>query len=248
MDGRRFSRSESLILSFSDLKLFSKCPRLYRRRNELIVPPPSQLFSVCTRIIKQAYIRATETGHLASWKQIIGWVDERIFKNVDISNQEAYEAAQKIAEHILFALQKWYEQHYLVDKDESYIDLRLDIEMDRHLFRDSIDIIQLANPIKILSFTQNDISYMKAYNDIVTRGKVWAVAHNLGCDEVLVKVCRISKQKGEFAVLDVLLHQREHQRIKQVSLELAKGIQSGLSYPVRSLECERCPLRTKCRL
>jgi len=197
--------------------------------------------------IKKAYLRSIETGYRANWRQIMGWIDVKVFKDIDINDQQVFQASRKLAEYCLIAAKKWYEDFYLKEDYYTYIDMTLGIEKGSHYFYESLDGIQLSKPVKVMVFSRDEITTETMYNDFLMRGKALIVAHNLGYQPIALRVWTIGDY-GAFSTYERVIPQCAHKRTLKGAIEVADAIQKRVSYPSRTSACHECPIFRRCRL
>ena len=234
-------------VSLPSLRAFSECPRYYYMLQEVCDSPISKRVSIVISTIKKCYLLAMETGFRASWKSIIGWVDRDVFKDVDISNEESFNAAKMLSEQILNAIHAWYHTLYMKENSHTYIDIDLQAQLEDCMIFDRIDVIQLTSPIQVTLFSETSFNVGKMYNDIVVRGRAWLVAKHLDCEDVVVRMVGIG-QRGGFSFETLRLGTRDHASLSNSFLQIYTSIKHGINYPSRTEACSSCSFNRRCKL
>ena len=72
-------------LSLEDLKIFSSCPVAFCFNNQDKTPTNTEREKIFKDVVCKAMLQITETSFRADWRRIVGWVDEKVFKTVDIA-------------------------------------------------------------------------------------------------------------------------------------------------------------------
>jgi hypothetical protein len=190
---------------------------------------------------------AMETGYRASWRRLVGWVDGDIFRDVNIADQESYQAARLLSEHILAALHTWYYDMYMQENFHAYVDIDLKEKVGEYIVTDTIDVIQSADPVSVTVFTEVGADPFKMYNDFVVRGRGWLTARSIGTKEVSVRVLGIGPRGGLTSAMfrfDRVINDRFEKSLAQIVASIGQGI----DYPSRTEACDSCSFFRRCRL
>jgi len=234
-------------LTLPSLRAFAECPAYYHFLQHTYDTPTNRRVATVISVVKKCYMLATETGYRASWKRLLGWVDEEVFAEVDVHDPEAFKAARTLSERILRALSVWYHEVYMTEDQEAFVDLDLSMELGQHVIADCLDVIQVGDPVRVTVFTEVGVEPFKMYNDIVVRGRAWLTARNLGCDEVAVRIIGIG-ERGGLTMETLRLGSAEHRRVSSTLLHIATSMERGVRYPSRRESCGSCPFNRRCIL
>jgi hypothetical protein len=158
-------------ISLDDISLFIQCPRYYfLLKKESYVFPSSRRLSIIERMIARAYTRRTDYETKSEWRSIVGWVDKEVFKDVDIADEKAFEAARKLSESVLLFLQKWYEFDYIRSSAPAYVGIPVCYDFGDVIVESRVPLIQMEDVPVITYIDEIDYDELRIY----TISKQWA--------------------------------------------------------------------------
>ena len=230
-----------------DIAYFSKCPQLYTFSKTKILSPPSMRLSIIERVIKKAYIRRTDYEKKTEWRSIVGWIDKEVFANVDIENEEAFNAGRKLAENILTFVQKWYEFDYIRDTATSYINVPVIYDFVNSIVLGNIPILQVSDIPTIIYIDELEYDNFKIYNNIVAMGWACMLLEELDIDEIKVSHLSVGPEAG-IKRNPVTVKKTKCEKVRSIVKQIVSSIEAGIYYPSFTAECSFCPFRQNCRI
>lgn len=235
-----------MITHLDDIVKFSQCPRRFLYLKEAIPVPEDRRLFIAKSTIKKAYNSFTETGHLVDWRRIIGWVDTQVFKETDVTNSEAFQAARTTSEQILSFIQAWYHTIYVNERFSVFTDLSMEAPAGPHTIEAKLPIIRASDPPSIAYIDDKVIPFAKIYNDIKARGLAYIL--HFAFDSDLVEVQHIiMKPRGAFEIEQALVDREENRRTRAALSQIAESMRYA-SYPSVTQQCYECAFKRKCRL
>ena len=233
-------------LHLRDIKAFSQCPAYYHftRGDQVLVP---RRRAVTESVIKKCYIQATETGYRTNWRSVVGWVDAEVFRDVNIEKDESFRAAKVLSEHILLSVQKWYDEIYLHESYENFIDMDIYKNVGSDVVTATIPVVQAAEPIILTIFQDLGITRLELYNDLEVRGLAWMLASSLDDSGIQVRSISVGP-RGGLELVEFPVGKLDHERIEDTTKQVLKGIHKGFCYPSRTEQCKHCKYVRRCRL
>ena len=235
-------------ISLSSIKTCSQCPSYYQRTKDYISTPIPLQLSVVQRVIEKSYLMATETGFRRRWKNIISQVDKEIFSDIDHNNPEQYETARQAAEHVLQFLRKWYQEIYMKENGDGFVQITLEEQLSNDVIYEEIPIITIQKDIPVITYI-DDVETIETqmYNDIKAQGMAWLVSEFLNCEIVLLRHLLV-KPYGGFAVTTVKVPRIKSRRVKSSVAQVSHLIHSGMNFPAVTEKCNGCSFKRRCRL
>lgn len=237
-----------MLVNLNQIARFSKCPRFFRFMENVIIPSPDKRISIATLAIKKAYNIATESGHLADHRRVMGWVDTEVFRKIDIEDQEAFSRARVSSEQILTFIQSWREAFYSVELIGGYTDIISEVPMkDGCMVKDILPIIIPSDVPIVIYIDDVETTDAKMYNDIRARGLGWMLSKSLSCPETIVRhLC--FKPRGGFGLNEIFINKDSNDRIEESILELVGSIRFNIDYPSVTEQCLNCAFKRRCKL
>lgn len=231
-----------------NIKIFSECPAYYKFMQDVYRKNISSNLYTIQSVMKKCYAVTLETSFKVTWRRIVGYVDELVFKDVDIQDDKSFEAAKTIAEHHLAFLRRWYEDIYMIENVLGYSNLKIEQPIGSNIIEDELFIIKLSEDKPIIMIL-DDVARTdtQLYNDISIRGLSWLVYKTLDCDEVGIEYMSIGKQGG-FTLSKLSIDKVSQKRTQKVLYQLVRSMAAGVNYPSVTQKCNECPFRRKCRL
>lgn len=210
--------------------------------------PITKELSIVNSVIKRAYSTTTETGHLVDSRRLMGWVDELVFRNVDITNKEWYASARQFSEHLLLFIQSWREAIYVPEVTGGYANLSLSLELGRsHILEDIVPIIIPLDPVVLMYIDDNDTTGAKMYNDIKARGLALLVYSALQAQTIVLRHLRLGP-RGGFDIHQTEVYESDHERTNKMLTEIAELIDKNIDYPSVTQQCSHCLFSGRCRI
>jgi hypothetical protein len=234
-----------LILTFDDISSFSKCP-LYREKSKKYLFPKPLRLSIVEKVIRKAYIRRTEYEKKAEWKVILSWVDREVFKDVDVSNDEALEAGRKLSESILIFIQKWYQFDYLRTDAPSYPDVPIFYDFGRVLVKGKIPLLTIGDIPLITYIDETDIDNLEVYRDIKVMAWACALIEQLEVEAVNVRYISIG-ERSALSEQPATIKKDKCPHVRKIVEQIAASIDAKVCYPSFTAECMTCSFRRGCR-
>ena len=235
-------------LSLEDLKTFSSCPVAFCFSNKDKKPTVTEREKIFHDVVCKAMLQITETSFRADWRRIVGWVDEKVFRKIDVADEDQFKAAKRNSEYILVSLNKWYKDIYLEWTAEAFIGIPLESERSGVIIRDKAPIISLQDSI-MGTYISNDVHRNKKEykRDMKIRGFAWLISEQLKCDIVTVQ-CLSLKKKGYVDINSIEFDQDSLYRTGTYIENMCKVIKKKYFYPSVSEKCFDCKYYSRCNL
>lgn len=235
-------------LSLNDIKIFSRCPAsfLFSRKNP-IIEVPTLKNKIITNAIKECYMNHAETGFTTNWKKILKYVDEKVFKNIDISNPTEFEKGKKQSEHLLNSIHTWYKRYYLQEDCSAFSNVEVSSTICGCEIKDTIPLVKLTEPLTILYIDDILVTKVQMYNDLLIRGLAWLLSNQFDGEAIKVEHLLIGKS-GSLEVTDILCNKKANDRIENILYNIVKSITYKNFYPSITSACNSCPFLKKCEV
>jgi hypothetical protein len=231
-----------------ELNQFSKCPRSFElAKKDTAVYPVNKYLLTTLSVMKQIYTNTLEREHFVDYKQIVGWVNNGTFKDVDITNEYSYSNARSLSEHILSFISTWQRKLYFHESTGGFVDLTVELPLGKHLIRHTIPIILPLDPITICYLDTEEVTKKQMLRNLEVRGMAWLVSQFLGSDVVNVRHLQL-KQKGGFGVEETILTNRGIKNTEDILLQIIESMSCGINYPAVSAQCDLCLFKRRCRI
>lgn len=235
-------------LSLEDLKIFSSCPVAFCFNNQDKTPTNTEREKIFKDVVCKAMLQITETSFRADWRRIVGWVDEKVFKTVDIADEDQFKAAKRNSEYILVSLNKWYKEVYSEWVAEAFVGIPLESERYGVIIKDKAPIISLQDSVMGTYISKDVHKNKKEYKrDIKVRGFAWLISEQLKCDTVTVQ-CLSLKKKGYVEINSIEFDQDSLYRTGVYIENMCKIIKKKYFYPSIGEKCIDCKYYSKCNL
>lgn len=234
-------------VQLNEIKDFSQCPKYYNFRRTENKSPRSFHQALFEFVLKNCHVQASETGYRAQWRTVVGWVDSQVFADIDVENEEQYEQAKKNSEYALVALQKWYEQYYLEEHYESYVDIDLWGEAGDHYVGGRIPLIQVAEPPILTIVQETSVTPFEVYNDLMIRGLTCLLVGTVDYEEVMARVMCLGP-RGGLDVVEQIFDADSNRRCWDTIKDVAQTISQGVNWVSRTEQCKSCSFFRRCRL
>jgi len=231
-------------VSLTDINNFAKCPAYFNFKRRSLSPPIHIVRKTIMAIIKGSYTYTLKTNKKVPWRTIVELVDTKVFKNVDITDKEAFQATRKLAEYVLHGLQRWYTQ-YQNDIHEVYVNVPVIMELSHVIITDTIDLIHIANPVRFVTFSDTSLTRQEMYNSLIVRGKRIMITNSLYSDKMQVQNFAISNH-GVFTTSNLMFRHASDKIIKSHIAQLAASIREGINYTSRTAMCNTCTFQEIC--
>lgn len=235
-----------MILNLNEINNFSRCPRYFRYISNMPVTT-SRYADIVNYTIKKAYNLTTESGFRIETRRIVSLVDKQVFKDVDVENKKDFTYNRSLSEKILLITQKWNEKFYSKEETGGYTDITIEKFIGtHHTIQDTLPIV-LPLDIPVITIIEEQ-SYTKTQlvNNIKYRGYAWLLFSSLNCDEICIRHISIGDLAG-FVVNEFTINKKMNQNVENIILQIAESINSGIDYPARSMQCESCYFKWKCK-
>ena len=235
-------------IPLADLQAASQCFRYYHFLKTVEPKPTNRLTDITQKVMQKCYLKASETGFKAEWRQIIGWVDARVFRDVDIHNDGEYKTAKRHSEYILLFLYKWYRNIYLPGTGVGYVNIALEKPITyRHIVQATAPLVTLEDiPYLVMVGDKVQVEY-ELRRDLYVQGLAWMIADELDLDKIGIQYFCL-KVQGGFDVTSFLVKERYLSRIKSAVNQVAQLVGSGVNFPSYTEQCESCPFKRRCRI
>ena len=207
--------------------------------------PRGIIISTIEKVMKKAYIQATETGFRSEWRKIVGWVDQEVIKDQDISQTEIMERVKNESEHILKFLSHWYNKIYLKENVAAFVDLALEVQLGNHIVSGSIPIIRAFEFPAIIILSDVVRNEWELYNDIEIRGLGWLALQALQVSNLLID-CLTIGPNGGFITNRVKITEETSRTARKMIKDITKNIGNGQDYPSVTSKCQTCPFQRRC--
>lgn len=230
-----------------DIAYFSKCPQFFTFSQTKRLPPPSLRLSIIEKVIKRAYIKRTDYEKKTEWRSIVGWIDKEVFRNVDVENEESFNAGRKLAENILTFIQKWYEFDYIRDPAASYVNVPVVYDFVTSIVYGNIPILQVADIPTIIYIDEFEYDSFKIYNSITAMGWACMLLEELDIDEIKVSHLSVGPASG-IKRNPVTVKKTKCKKVRSIVKQITSSIEAGINYPSFTTECNLCPFRQNCRV
>lgn len=231
-----------------DIAYFSKCPKFFDFSKTKILPSSSFCLSIIEKVIKRAYIKRTDYEKKTEWRTIVGWIDKEVFRNVDVENEEAFDAGRKLSENILTFVQKWYEFDYIRDTAASYVNVPVVYDFVTSIVYGNVPILQIDGDIPtIIYIDELEHDNFKIYNNIVAMAWACMLLEELDIDEIRVSHLSVGPDAG-IKRNPVTVKKTKCGKVRSIIKQIAFSIEAGIYYPSFTAECNFCPFRQNCRI
>ena len=235
-------------LSLSDLKVFSFCPIAFCFKQNKSINFITERQKIFSYVVCKSISQITETSFRADWRKIVGWVDEKVFNEVDICDKDQFEAAKRNSEYILTSLSKWYKEVYSEWTTDAFINMTFQVEEFGFVFKEEIPIVSLQENIVITYIDSDPFKTKKEYErDIKIRSLAWLTSKQLKCDVVTVE-CLSLKKKGNVEINRVHFNKDSLYRTETYIENMCKIIKNRDYYPSIGANCLDCDHYSKCNL
>jgi len=235
-------------IQLSSLKEISRCPRYFQfsKSNPLLKIDTNA--SIALAVIKKCYLYVMETGYRPEWKRIIGWVDTRVFRDVDISNEEVFDSFRRKAEYILIFLGSWYHQYMEKDNSFVYVDVPVSRSIsEHHEIHSNISIIRVGKYPTILLVSDIAANIGRLYNDIELRGQHWLLEKNLDAKDICIDYLVIGVEGG-IEIQKLYLTAKDLKNIEGVLYQLTSLAVNNIDYPSVTEMCNKCRFLKECEI
>jgi hypothetical protein len=233
-------------LTLDEVANFSKCPRYYQNLKGYVLPKSRRL-SIIEKVMRRAYTRRTEYEKKSEWKSITGWIDREVFKDVDIDDEESFQAARKFSESILTFVQKWYEFDYIRSTVPSYIDIPVGYDFVSHIVVGEIPLIHVHETPMITYIDELDYDSLKIYNNIKVMSWACLLMEQLNIDQIKVRHLFVGPKSG-FTWDPATIKRNKCPTTKETVKEIAYSIAAGISYPSYTDMCNGCQFYRRCKI
>lgn len=235
-----------MLVPLPDVITFSKCPAYFEFSKKYQHPPESQRMAILMEAMQKCYWKQM-SGWKPNRRQLIGWVDQPIFKGVDVTKDDQIEKGKKLSESILLPLAAWYEKSFVSEQIEGYINLPLSFTRGGHQITAEVPILKLTDPLTILLVSDIEHSYLQLYNSLWARGLGWLVARHFNHKEVVVERMWVgAREQIDTKILKCT--EELNKRTEKAILSIADQIAAGVNYPSFTPMCNQCPFRRDCIL
>lgn len=234
-------------IQLEEIRAVSQCPRYNSLLKQVEHKSETSSTQTILNIFKECYIQIRETSSRPSWREIVGWVDTEVFRNLDVSNEETYEAGRRRSEHLLGWLSKWYNGVLLKESIRGYVNFAISQSIGEHEIYTQAPLIKLLDPPIVTWISSVVRSEIELYNDIQVRGLLWIVSSNLDSDRVKGQELFMGPQGGyQNTLIDV--DRESHTRTKKMISQVIELIIAGIDYPSVTKRCIECPFRRRCKI
>jgi hypothetical protein len=182
-------------------------------------------------------------GYAPEWRTITSWVDKEVFQDINIENEEQFQAARKISENILTAMRIWYYKHFV--SVEGYLDIELSKEINSHIATGIIPLIKLTEVPEFTLFSLDSISKVNLLNDLEVRGMALLLSNELHSDNVILEYLTLSN----YSTVEItkLKFTRSHNKsTEQIIGQILDAMNRRYSYPSKSEACYSCAFKKQC--
>lgn len=234
-------------IPLNDILAASECFRYLSFLKDSSLVTVERPVDISARVINKCYVRSSQSGFKASWRLIVGWVDKLVFRRVEVSNREAFDAAKKISEKVLIFLSAWYKKIYIPEHFHTVTDVPLEEELGSHVIFATAPIIKIAKYPTIVMIDDVAVTMGRLYNNIEVRGLQWMVAKALDCGTVAVEYLYM----GKTGVLDnrtMYAKADDHVRTRSSIAQVASLISMKADWPSVTDQCLTCPFAARCKL
>ena len=232
-------------LLLEDASNFSKCPAYFNflKKSKKI---PTRRIDIFKFAIQKAYSYQMN-GKKPQWRTIMGWIDSQVFKDIDVTSDEAIEKGRKLSESILIPIRNWYENSFLSEHIESYINTPIESTIGKHQFHTIAPIIKLSDPITIVIMDTVVTTQLQLYNDLIARGTGLIASKQFKHEEVVIEHMLLGPSSAlEKTVLNC--DKGLNSRTQKVLTQVADQIADGIDYPSITTMCNSCQFRKDCIL
>jgi len=230
----------------NDIYNFIKCPRYYKLSRQYKYPISPKL-DIIESVIRKAYTRRTQLNRCSEWRSLVGWVDKKVFKKVDINNEEAFEASRRLSEEILVFLQKWYTFDYVRSLSPVYINTGLLYELGANVVVGKVPFLEADEVPTITYFGEKAIDNLKIRSDIRATGWAAYLIEELNLEAINVRHLHIGPDSG-ILVEPATIKRLKCKEIKEIIHEVAACIAADISYPSFTEMCSSCEFHRKCKI
>lgn len=234
-------------IPLNDITAASKCFRYHNflKKSTLASIPSAPDIALST--IKKCYVRGSETGHRATWRAIVGWVDKDVFRPIDVTDKEAFKKGKKIAERILSFLSKWYNKIYLKENVSIFTNVPIEGEVNRDVIYSVVPIVKVEETPVIVVVSDVATKRRELYNRIDIRALQWMLSEHLNVDTVAVNHLWIGPD-GAMKKTTLYADEEAHTRTKSSIGQIASLIRMGADWPSVTDMCKSCPFVQRCKL
>jgi len=239
-------------LTLHQIKLFSQCPRLFKFLENKTITPESQIVSISIKVAQRACLYTIETEKRVDWKKIIEYIDSYVFATVDFRNQEAFQAARRMAESILYFMSYWYHNIYSIN---SLIYSNLPIHIQQHgvSIEDFAQFVSSESIPQIIEFGDVHKDTLDLYNDIRVRSIMSYLQKKLDTKKIKYTYYYIGPYGGHTIVgrsSDPMIEctKIENDRADIMLGQIITSIRIGATYPSPTTSCNQCAFRRRCTI
>lgn len=234
-----------MLVPLQDLDTFSKCSRFFNfAKTNPPVTDPDRRMSIFTEVLQQMYLFQLD-GSKPTQRQIIGWVDKRVFKPLDVTNDEQMAKGLDLSESVLMPLRTWYEDYFLKEQLEGYINVPIDYTVKGHQIQAIVPLIKLSDPISILLVGNAVQSKFQLYNSLLGRGMALLVSKELKTPVVNLQYLYIGNREMT-NIIELKCTEEMNRRTEEILTQIADSMAAGHNYPSFTPMCITCPYRKDC--
>ncbi len=233
-------------LLLEDARDFSKCPRFYSFLKSKNIVLPSRRVDAFKHAMQRCY-GYQMGGFKPTWRKVMGWVDSQIFKDIDVTDDEAIEKGRKISESVLVPIRNWYENVFMDEHVEAFVNVPVEYTIKGHQFHTIVPILKLTDPVTAVIMDVVEVTRLQLYNDILARGTGLIVANQLNQESVRVEHLLLGPTRAlESTTLDC--DKELNKRTEKVLIQIADQVTDKVNYPSYTTMCNTCPFRKDCIL
>lgn len=233
-------------LNLKDIELYSKCPAYYNYSRSVLTKPIPEDLSIIKQVIERAYTKDNKTDYKASWRTIVGWVNQLVFKSRDVHNPSIFEQGTKLAQSILQKLQNWYYKEYIYDQVVCFPQLQLELHTTNTTIQCDAPLVKLDNTPVIVSYgvqqpTKNELS-----RSLHVFGLATALGYYLDSPAINYHY-RSILLKTEHTV-DIEIDSGQMQKTIEMISNIAETIHRKIFFPSMTQQCHSCPFKKRCSI
>lgn len=237
-----------MIVSLDQLSLASKCLRRYNYTKDP-APQETEDARIAQAVVQRCYLKVARSGFKADWRKVVGWTDKLVFKDMNVDDTEAFRAGRRRSETILRWLTRWYNEIYLPEQSETWVNLSLSHDFPRFTVEGVAPVVKLEKDTPTVSLVSSKVvnGVTPLYNDLRLRGLMWIIGEALESDSVRLEYLSIGEQGG-FEVTEIFTDQEANARTAQMAEHVGSLIMCEVNYPSVSEQCNSCEFRRRCRI